>query len=583
MPAGWIVESRITFSGATPDVIVAHPVNGLVVAKVVVLPVDGSAEVVLSQIEGGGDARERDPRDELLFWTKQIRDIMGLLDRERSLLRSILILIGGCERPADADIFAGWPWNKKDGGESEFHWISTVPNGSWKQQDLVDAVHALVPLHDVPHRPLRHESWERVRSEILGTVEQVEGLAPQSPVVFTRDQVRVLEHLNSPGLKRVKGAAGAGKTLVAARVVAECIRTGGRALVIVRNKTMVNLVRSRILHFLNEGVSNADERVANVRRLNERALVTWQERWWHYVCSMTGMDRKRRLIYSGDGTVEMKERRVIALVRSAVEGLTRTQNSDLTYDLVVIDEAQNILPECWEVARQVVGDDGRAVVIADPTQSMYGKRTWTDQTMRGFQGNPWRKLTRSHRIPVDFASLVKAYLLAHPVVDSDETIVPEVDPQPNLFPTRCFRIGVQRDNRDVSTFNAIVFALSTLGYLPHQVAFLVPTNDEGWKIVRRLTKLNRSVAHAFNPDQRPGFGGTSGIRGATYQSFAGWESPCLVLDLGFTSGQLPRANDLLYSGITRLAHHASGATLIVVEANNKYRDFVMRHFDPIDA
>ena len=70
-------------------------------------------------------------------------------------------------------------------------------------------------------------------------------------------------------------------------------------------------------------------------------------------------------------------------------------------------------------------------------------------------------------------------------------------------------------------------------YQPYDIAFLVGSNPRGFKVVRNLLEFDANIetTTSFNKATRSELGFGLGVRGSTVHSFAGWESPCLLIDL----------------------------------------------------
>ena len=100
-------------------------------------------------------------------------------------------------------------------------------------------------------------------------------------------------------------------------------------------------------------------------------------------------------------------------------------------------------------------------------------------------------------------------------------------------------------------------------------------------VVRELRARGIPVTHTFNEVFRESFGTSDGVRGTTYHSYAGWESPCVIVDTEFAPLQLENSTGFLYSGLTRLAKRDAGSALIIVEAENKFRTFLKKYGERI--
>jgi hypothetical protein len=98
--------------------------------------------------------------------------------------------------------------------------------------------------------------------------------------------------------------------------------------------------------------------------------------------------------------------------------------------------------------------------------------------------------------------------------------------------------------------------------------------------VRLLREQGVDVTHTFEEGNRPSFGTSANVRGSTFHSYAGWESPCVIVDPGFSPKQ-KNTNGLFYSGITRLARRDIGSALIIVETGNPYQQLIAKHCEEI--
>lgn len=610
IPDDWYVERSLTFSGITPDLLLVHPARGVIVVRVVELNPGftfGQYAVKLRELEkasGGEKGQEAhadlpmdrsewtgwegiaDPRDELVEWRATLEAYLKEMDERLrfDFLRAVLVVVSPSEPEKSGDVFSTIP--KKERKGYTLDWLSNVPADpdSSESRELLER---LVPqIHEV-EVPMPDGAWGRIKREVLGIEDAVLGLAPMDGFAFDREQDKVLEYLASAGLKRFRGPAGAGKTMMIAKCVADCVKSGGRALVVVRNKTMCQMIVSRAMYFMNEGVHEASARSTNMKLFNASAFVTWQERWWQRVCVASNLERDRTRLYAAANVRTQEENdalesSIIRLVRLGLERGNNWKTAFIKYDLVVADEAQNMLVENWECLRMSVRDDSsRSVVCSDPTQSMYGDRAWTEQRMKGFSNNPWRTLKASHRLPDDYLTFIHDFVEKFP--PDEEVILPEPTSAQSLFGSTLYRIEPTTEFQKDAIVDAVEFALNILGFQPHQVVFLTPINERGKLVVRELKSRGIPVTHTFNEVLRESFGTTDGVRGTTYHSYAGWESPCVIVDTGFVSIQMPNANGLLYSGLTRLAKRDAGSALIIVEADNKFRTFMKKYGERIDV
>jgi hypothetical protein len=244
-----------------------------------------------------------------------------------------------------------------------------------------------------------------------------------------------------------------------------------------------------------------------------------------------------------------------------------------------------MLVENWIALKQMVRVfEGKCVVVADPTQSLYGKRPWTDKSMPGFRG-PWSKLSASHRLPANCVELVHQFNEAFPSLE--EAILPEFPKELDFFPDAKLLRVARSSHPDVypadAVADAVVYMRDHEGFSPYEIAFLVPNNDRGIMVVKRLLKQDRDVktTTSFNEDTRHELGIGMGIRGSTVHSFAGWESPCVILDLDVWKG-IEDPNSLIYSALTRVRKRRAGSALVVIDGENQYSEFFKQHTQTIN-
>jgi superfamily I DNA/RNA helicase len=343
------------------------------------------------------------------------------------------------------------------------------------------------------------------------------------------------------------------------------------------------MIASRALFFVNEGVTDVDERIRNTRLFNSNAFIAWQDRWWRRVCAETNLGRERRLIYAQNSSdpngKALTEKEVARLSRSGLERARGLVMDHLQYDLVIADEAQNMFPDNWEGLKlSTKQNSGVVAVSSDPTQSMYGSRPWTDQKMTGFADLPWRKLNGSYRLPDDYLAFVGDFIERFP--PDDEVNIPTPPEHPSLSGSTMYRIVSKSGYQKTAIAEAVQFATDILQFLPHQVVILTATNDRGNSIVAELRRRGIVVTHTYDEAKRPTFGLEDGVRASTFHSYAGWESPCVIIDTDLDKKNT-NPNGLLYSGVTRLAKREMGSAVIFVEGDNQYRDIIREYCEEI--
>ena len=97
-------------------------------------------------------------------------------------------------------------------------------------------------------------------------------------------------------------------------------------------------------------------------------------------------------------------------------------------------------------------------------------------------------------------------------------------------------------------------------------------------VVKRLLDRDPKIetTTSFNTETRHELGSGLGIRGSTVHSFAGWESPCVILDLDVWEG-INDPNSVIYSALTRVRKRRAGSALVVIDGKNQYSNFFKLH------
>ena len=86
------------------------------------------------------------------------------------------------------------------------------------------------------------------------------------------------------------------------------------------------------------------------------------------------------------------------------------------YDAILIDEGQDFTLGWWNLLREhALEPDGEMLLVTDPTQDIYDKRTLANEERMvgaGFTG-PWTELKGSYRMPTDMVQLANTFAEQH--------------------------------------------------------------------------------------------------------------------------------------------------------------------------
>lgn len=380
----------------------------------------------------------------------------------------------------------------------------------------------------------------------------------RQPIELDKNQLSFVVSRTESGYRRIKGAAGSGKSLILAARAAELIGQGKTVLVVTYNITLLHYLMDVAVRWPNSGGKT-------------RSHVTWLNfhQWCKRVCQEHGADHKYEILLREANLEHTLSEKLPALVKGVLE------QTDIQpeYDAVLVDEGQDFRLTWWEVLRKVCKPGGEMLLVADVTQDIYGTAgAWTDEAMRGagFSGK-WAELSISYRMPN--LALQKAVQFAKKYLPENARIIPESD-QRQLGLEPCDLRWVQSTAKNSASIcsDEIIRLFSTDNRQHNSVAdatFLCDIRSLGYEVVRKLGQKGIRCLHTYDPDnsesrrQKVGFYmGDARVKATTLHSFKGWESRSLVIYIGEKAD--PQSMALLYTGLTRIKRHFQGSCLTVV-------------------
>ena len=396
------------------------------------------------------------------------------------------------------------------------------------------------------------------------------------PIPLSPQQRVLVKTRTLGGYRRIRGAAGSGKSVVVAGRAAELARQGGRVLVTCYNITLLNYLRDLTVR---HGTAPATIR-KSVDFLNFH-------RWCKRICRMSAPEAYRRIWTghfdtiarhpAGDDPQPALDQGV-----ELVHDLYENGTSDLpTYDAILVDEGQDFHPRWWETLRRALSPDGEMVLVADKTQDIYGTASvWTDSAMRGcgFVG-PWSELRGSYRLPERAIQLVRQFGASFLKGELDLPVRVQSELGIDQCNLRWVHV-VDPESAPQACFDELIRLMSTL---PRETAvadltFICSSNDLGRAVVERLEAKGVRVRHTFDEDgqgsarqKRALFQGDASVKATTIHSYKGWEGKLLVAFM--KSVDSPRDKALLYTAMTRLRKDQQQSALTVVSGCDNLTGF----------
>jgi hypothetical protein len=446
-------------------------------------------------------------------------------------------------------------------------------------------VEAAVPLLRRKGKPyMRPELADDLRGWL---VEPDFAKMQRRPLELDRKQRTLSETRTSTGYRRIRGPAGAGKSLVLAARAAKLIDEGKDVLIVTFNMTLWHYLRDLVVRARKGGPKPGD------------LTFTHFHEWCRNVCQSPGFADQYAEIMSP--ITKVKKLKLLPRVEAqrlrpilppilnheVPELALRAAHSPQAerYDVILVDEGQDYFPLWWNALRGALRPGGEMVLVADTSQDLYGSASsWTEAAMTGagFLGR-WRELKVSYRLPPELLSLSKNF--AERFLPAATRIIPRPEQgELEIFP--CDLKWIQCDEQDVvsNCFNAVLNMLRLTG--PDRgtsnadIIFLASSHETGRQVVDELDRepWGISCAHTFaeskaEQDRRKMafFLGRPRVKATTLHSFKGWEARMLVLHLGHAMS--PENMAAAYAAITRLKRDSGGSFLTVVCSAPQLSDY----------
>jgi len=393
----------------------------------------------------------------------------------------------------------------------------------------------------------------------------------RTPLELDARQRELAATRTDTGYRRIKGPAGAGKSVVLAARAASLAAKGKHTLVVSFNITLLNYLRDL-------AVRHDASRSVIRRQIDFLNFHYWCKR----VCLDTGHgeEYKRLWASSSDGD-ELQAGPVLSEgLPSLMQQLYHQDaghNAMPRYDAILVDEGQDFRPSWWQTLRLALNPGGEMVLVADKTQNIYATAAaWTEDTMAnaGFRG-PWAELKISYRLPPAVVPLVSRF--AEKFLTDEEIDIPQVERRDSqmefaeFFPVELRWVQVRKPASGLdacfSELRRMMQRLRTDTAVP-DITVLTGT-ELGRSLADLLTAEGVHVLHTFDKDKqnsrrqkRAFFQGAARIKATTLHSFKGWEARHLVLFVASVERAEDRA--LVYTGLTRLRRHEAGSALTVV-------------------
>ncbi len=385
------------------------------------------------------------------------------------------------------------------------------------------------------------------------------------------------------GFRRIRGVAGAGKTIVLSHRAARANAEGRTVAVLCYNITMSHVLRDLI----NQAPYQVDW-----KRLT----------WGHFHAFANKQGIEAGLIVSRESTGDDSEAQELGQSSRDDPGMElnlvlASKDRSPGYEIpkfggIYIDEGQDFRPEWLDALAELLEPDGELVLFADHRQNIYDRDGGRDRRQglkRCRFSGPWAQLPRkSHRLPRRLAIFLNEFAREVGLGDQEDFPIEDYATRPNL--------GFAPDVMGWADVQSVEDGLerleSALGLLgnpnPGDVVVLLPDHDSGLAALRRLESRFHQIVHIFGADwqeirrRKLAFWmGRGGLKMSTIHSFKGWEIDNVILlwppDCSFSYLSEQQKAALFYTGVSRGLRN-----LVVLNANRGYDRF-SNNWDEIPA
>jgi hypothetical protein len=581
LPEGWEIYVQPHLNGLRPDFVLLHPRLGIAVFEVKDWNLDAmpyfvratnGGPALWSRDQQGKEFRHRDnPVEKVVRYKQEILDLycpkLGLLVKNHAHALSVItagVIMTEASTDRVMDLFQPFLDHLGlTGSKAKYHPV--VGRDALANGDL-NAV--------FPSAKLRRSRYmtPAFADDLRSWLREPDHAAEQrTPLPLTPKQKEIATTRTQTGYRRVKGAAGAGKSLALAARAAHLAGEGKEVLVVTFNITL--------WHYLRDLAVRYDHPSPPVPNFMQN--ITWLHfhEWCRRVCQEAGLDRDYKRLFQGvdhnhDNLFEVE---IPALVERALDEAIEHISC---YDAILVDEGQDFNLTWWNLLRQVRREGGEMLLVADATQDLYRQACrWTDEQMRGagFTG-PWFQLEESYRFPPGLIPYLRRFAETF-LSGSDIDLPSEV--QGDLFeqPLTLRWLQVQEQDAVDACVQAVCDLVSNSPNIAWaDITLLVATHEMGMRCVDKLAEKNIHVCHVFAEDHQSQkrlkmqfWMGDPQLKAATVHSFKGWETRALVVHIS----KATTANDLVetYVALSRLRRSEKGSFLTVVCSAPELADY----------
>lgn len=594
LPEGWSVAVQRKIGNAVPDVMCFHPEFGIVIFEVK----DWDPEAREIWVEGARVwAKNKnspssyvtdDPAGQVMHYKDILSELFPRFTDAEIMITTVVVLSKFGDTQAQDLLQRLRPSTYRKRSHERYFQVIGKDTMARHTLDWLQAANRETNLAlETFRRDMVLSRRVAERMMWLLRVPEIE-MERYRPLELDNQKREFLRNPNRATHRKVRGAVGSGKSTLLAARAAQAVSEGKSVLIVTFTITLRHWIHSLIVR---GGIQ--DSLVSQSEFSVKSKDLVW--RWYVHqfaaeiaVTAGRGTEFKR-LVGSKS---KYPEQEVVDFIGSLMDHPRVAEKHK--YDLVLVDEMQNVQREWLEILDKCVADDGEIVIFGDPAQNVYKRNLdWTTKAIPGFPGR-WNDLKGSYRFPPAMYPVLKDYYDSFGIADHDSE-------EPTLAEDGLFDqvelIWYRASTDDMAAVAAEQMRKADLlGIPPMDTAFLALRHEDGLEVLAELTGEKRPAqdidgyVHVFSHDPQnsahlkkafwPGHGEK---KMCTVHSFQGWEARYVVFLVGpeFVNPAPDSTFDYkrtIYVGLSRLAKSEQTSTIVIVNTERELDDFFSRHF-----
>lgn len=577
----WEIYIQPHLNGLRPDFVLLHPIKGVAIFEVKDWDLDKIDYSTVSQdgeiplLRGTKNGKQffltnsKNPVEQIYMYRQELIELYCPRLGGRAELKNITagIIFSRSSTKATKEFLAkSLAYRKMD------HFPDTYPVVG---QDLLKGGDIEMIFPRAINKSRNKVNSDAIKDLRSWLVEPDVSAKQRRPLTFDARQKKIVTSRTNTGYRRIKGAAGSGKSTMLAARAAQLASEGKSVLVVCYNITVLNFLRDLSKRW------PVDIKVGDGK-------ITWLN--YHRWCKRLAFQSSRQMEYDRLWKIFFKNQNdsqySIMMDQTLPQFIDKifseTDDKIIKYDAVLVDEGQDFLPGWWNNLRKACKPKGEMLLFADMTQDIYEKsEAWTEEAMAGcgFNGG-WIMFDVSYRLPTELVRYTADF--AKKFLPEKSRIEPKLEQgELSIFP--CKMRWVQTKNSLAAkvcldeVLRIAPSADSGILAIP-DIVFVGGTKEFGLNLVKALGNKGIRTIHTFSDNRWEErklknffYLGDARVKVTTTHSFKGMETRSIVLFVSNSSS----ASDLqlIFTGLTRVKRHIDGSFITVVSTHAMLEDY----------